>query len=424
MITLIQGGYVVNPATGICGVNDIFIVDETVKEIAPHIEREAHRVIDAKGKYVFPGFVDLHEHLREPGFEYKETIASGTMAAAAGGFTTICPMPNTKPVIDNRVMVEYLNFKAAKDSLIHIIPVGALTLSQNGGELADISGMAAAGAMALSEDGKSVMNPLLYKEGMKKAAELGLVILAHCEDKNLLAGGVLNAGKKAEELGFPGITNSVEDVIVARDILLAKETGAKLHLCHCSTADSVALVRLGKSLGVKLSAEVCPHHFAMTEDEILGDDANYKMNPPLRTKADVDALIAGLADGTMEVIATDHAPHSAEEKKRSIKDAPFGIVGSETAFALSYTTLVKAGHLTISQLVEKLSTNPARILGIDRGDISAGHIADLVIAETEQPYVIDVKKFISKGKNSPFGGRSVYGKILLTMVNGEIVFEI
>ncbi len=213
-------------------------------------------------------------------------------------------------------------------------------------------------------------------------------------------------------------------MIVARDILLAKETGVKLHLCHCSTADSVALVRLGKSLGVKLSAEVCPHHFAMTEEEIPGDDANYKMNPPLRTKADVDALIAGLADGTMEVIATDHAPHSAEEKKRSMKDAPFGIVGSETAFALSYTTLVRAGHLTISQLIEKLSTNPARILGIDRGDISAGHIADLVIAETEQPYVIDVEKFISKGKNSPFGGRSVYGKILLTMVNGEIVFEV
>lgn len=423
MVTLIKGGYVINPATQLAGVNDVLVVDETVAEIAPHIEKEAHRVIDASGKYVMPGFIDLHEHLREPGFEYKETIATGSMAAAAGGFTTICPMPNTKPVIDSRVMVEYLNYKAAEDSQINIIPVGAVTVGQLGERLADLEGMAAAGALAVSEDGKSVMNPLVYKEGMKKAAELGLVVLAHCEDRGLLDGGVMNAGKKAAELGMPGITNSVEDVIVARDILLAKETGARLHLCHCSTADSVALVRMGKSLGVKVSAEVCPHHFAMTEDEIPGDDANYKMNPPLRTKADADALIAGLADGTMEVIATDHAPHSAEEKQKSIREAPFGIVGSETAFALSYTALVKAGHLTMPQLVEKLSTNPARIIGIDKGDISVGHVADLVIADVENPYVIDVNRFISKGKNSPFGGRTVYGKVLLTMVNGEVVYE-
>lgn len=423
MVTLIKGGCVVNPATGLCGVNDVLIVDETVAEIAPKIKKEAHLTVDAAGKYVMPGFVDLHEHLREPGFEYKETVATGTMAAAAGGFTTICAMPNTKPVIDSRVMVEYLNYKAAQDSAVNLVPVGAVTVSQRGDVLADIEGMAAAGALALSEDGKSVMSPLVYKEGMKKAAELGLVMLAHCEDRGLLAGGVMNAGEKAEKLGLPGITNSVEDVIAARDILLAKETGVKLHLCHCSTADSVALVRFGKSLGVRLSAEVCPHHFAMTEDDIPGDDANYKMNPPLRARADVDALIAGLSDGTMEVIATDHAPHSAEEKKRSFLDAPFGIVGSETAFALSYTALVKAGHLTLPQLVEKLSVNPARILGIDKGDISVGHTADLVVADVEHPYVIDVEKLISKGKNSPFGGRTVYGKIELTMVNGEVVYE-
>ncbi len=428
MVTLIKGGYVVNPATGLEGVNDVLIVDETVTEIAPKIEREAHCVIDAAGKYVMPGFVDLHEHLREPGFEHKETVATGSMAAAAGGFTTICAMPNTNPVIDSRVMVEYLNYKAAEDSMINIIPVGAVTVGQRGERLADISGMAEAGALALSEDGKSVMNPLVYKEGMKKAAELGMVVLAHCEDRNLLDGGVMNAGKRADELGLPGITNSVEDVVAARDILLAKETGARLHLCHCSTADSVALVRFGKELGVKLSAEVCPHHFFMTEDEIpkkdAKDSANYKMNPPLRTKADVDALIAGLADGTMEVIATDHAPHSAEEKRKPFLEAPFGIVGSETAFALSYTALVMEGHLTVRQLVEKMSTNPARILGIDKGDISVGHIADLVIADVGQSYTIDVNKFISKGKNSPFGGRTVYGKVLLTMVNGEVVYEV
>lgn len=424
MITLIKGGYVLNPATGLEGVNDVLVADDVVAEISPVIEKEAHRVIDASGKYVMPGFIDLHEHLREPGFEYKETIATGTMAAAAGGFTTICPMPNTRPVIDSRVMVEYLNYKAAEDSAINIVPVGAVTAGQLGERLADIEGMAAAGALALSEDGKSVMDPLVYKEGMKKAAKLGLVVMAHCEDRGLLAGGVMNAGKKAEELNMPGISNSVEDVITARDILLAKETGVRLHLCHCSTADSVALVRMGKELGVKVTAEVCPHHFSMTEDEIPGDDANYKMNPPLRTRADADALIEGLKNGTMDVIATDHAPHSAEEKERSIKDAPFGIVGSETAFALTMTELVKKGHLTPMQMVEKLSFNPARILGIQKGNIAPGCIADLVIADPDAEYRIDVNTFISKGKNSPFHGKKVTGKILLTMVNGEVVYEV
>lgn len=423
MITLIKGGYVLNPATGLEGVYDVLVQDDVVAEIAPEINAEAHRVIDAAGKYVMPGFIDLHEHLREPGFEYKETIATGAMAAAVGGFTTICPMPNTKPVIDSKAMVEYLNFKAEAESPINIVPVGAVTVGQMGETLADIEGMAAAGALALSEDGKSVMNPLLYKEGLKRAAAAGLVMLAHCEDKGLLAGGVMNAGAKAEELGMPGITNSVEDVITARDIILAKETGVRLHLCHCSTADSVALVRMGKEIGVQVSAEVCPHHFAMTEDDIPGDDANYKMNPPLRSKADVEALIQGLKDGTMEVIATDHAPHSAEEKKKSIKDAPFGIVGSETAFALSMTELVKKGHLTPMQLVEKMSMNPARILGIDKGNIAPGKIADLVIADPDVTYEIDVNSFVSKGKNSPFHGKKVTGRVVLTMVNGEVVYE-
>lgn len=428
MITLIKNGYVLNPATGLEGKYDVLVVDDMVEKIVPEIEEEtaasAHRVIDAAGKYVMPGFIDLHEHLREPGFEYKETIATGAMAAAAGGFTSICPMPNTKPVIDSRVMVEYLNYKAADASPINILPVGAVSAGQNGEKLADIKGMAEAGAVALSEDGKSVMDPLLYKEGMKQAAENGLVILAHCEDRGLLAGGVMNAGRRAEELGLPGITNSVEDVITARDILLAKETGARLHLCHCSTADSVALVEFGKKLGVQVTAEVCPHHFAMTEEDIPGDDANYKMNPPLRTKNDVNALIEGLKNGVMDVIATDHAPHSAEEKKRSFREAPFGIVGSETCFALSMTELVKKGYLTPMQLAEKLSWNPAKILGLDKGNIAPGKIADLVIADPDAEYEIDVNTFLSKGKNSPFHGKKVSGKILLTMVNGEVVYEV
>lgn len=422
MAILIKNGYVLNPAAGMQGIYDILVEDGMVAEIAPAIKKNAERIIDASGKYVMPGFIDLHEHLREPGFEYKETIQTGTTAAAAGGFTTICAMPNTKPAIDSREMVEYLNEKAA-DAPVNLVAVGAVTLGQAGEKLADIKGMAAAGALALSEDGKSVMNPLLYKEGMVQAAEAGLVVLAHCEDRGLLAGGVMNAGKKAEELGMPGITNSVEDVVTARDILLAKETGARLHLCHCSTKDSVALVRFGKELGATVTAEVCPHHFSLTEDDIPGDDANFKMNPPLRTRADADALIQGLKDGTMDVIATDHAPHSAEEKKRSIKDAPFGIVGSETAFALSVTELVKKGHLTLMQLVEKISVNPAKILGIKKGNIAPGYAADLVIADLDTEYSIDVNTFLSKGKNSPFHGKKVTGKILLTMVGGKIVYE-
>lgn len=422
MAILIKNGHVLNPAAGMQGIYDILVEDGMVAEIAPAIKKNAERIIDASGKYVMPGFIDLHEHLREPGFEYKETIQTGTTAAAAGGFTTICAMPNTKPAIDSREMVEYLNEKAA-DAPVNLVAVGAVTLGQAGEKLADIKGMAAAGALALSEDGKSVMNPLLYKEGMIQAAEAGLVVLAHCEDRGLLAGGVMNAGKRAEELGMPGITNSVEDVVTARDILLAKETGARLHLCHCSTKDSVALVRFGKELGATVTAEVCPHHFSLTEDDIPGDDANFKMNPPLRTRADADALIQGLKDGTMDVIATDHAPHSAEEKKRSIKDAPFGIVGSETAFALSVTELVKKGHLTLMQLVEKISVNPAKILGINKGNIAPGYAADLVIADLDTEYSIDINTFLSKGKNSPFHGKKITGKILLTMVGGKIVYE-
>lgn len=423
MITLIKNGYVLNPAANMEGIMDILVEDDTIKVIEPSITAKANRVIDAAGMYVMPGFIDLHVHLREPGGEYKETIATGSMAAAAGGYTTICPMPNTNPVIDSPQMVEFIKSKADSDSVVNIIPVGTITKGQEGFELSDIKGMERAGVLALSEDGKSVMDASLYRKSMKLAAEEGLLIFAHCEDKSLVNGGVMNAGKKADELSLPGISNSVEDVITARDIILAKETGVKLHLCHCSTADSVKLVKLGKEIGVNVTAEVCPHHFAISENDIPGDDANYKMNPPLRSSVDVHALKEGLRDGVMEVISTDHAPHSAEEKQRSMKDAPFGIVGLETAFALTMTHLVKTGYLTPMQMVEKMSYNPAKILGISKGNLAPGNIADLVIADPDKEYVIESVNFASKGKNTPFDGYKVSGKVMFTMVSGEVAYE-
>lgn len=423
MKVLIQNGHLIDPATGRNAAMDLLIEDGKVSQIAPLIGGiEVDTVINASGKLVMPGFIDLHVHLREPGFEYKETIKTGAMAAAKGGFTTICPMPNTKPVIDSAEMVEFIKEKA-KDAVINIVPVGSVTKGQEGKELADIAGMKKAGALAVSEDGKSVMDAALYREALKEIKKNDLVMLAHCEDKTLAGKGVLNAGKKAEELHMEGISNAVEDVIAARDILLAKETGARLHLCHCSTKDSVAMVHWGRKQGMELSAEVCPHHFSMSEDEITGDDANFKMNPPLRSRVDVEALQKGLSDNIMAVIATDHAPHSAEEKARSIKDAPFGIVGLETAYALAVTELVNKGWMTHYQLSEKMSKAPARVLGIERGSLAVGSVADIVITDPEAEYVIDSSKFVSMGHNTPFNGKKVKGKICYTLVAGNIVYK-
>lgn len=420
---LIKNGYVIDPATDREEICDILVKDKHIVEVGQNIAEDVEQCIDATGCYVMPGFIDLHVHLREPGFEYKETIQTGALAAAHGGFTSICPMPNTNPVIDSREMVAFINEKSAKEAVVHVLPVGAVTKSQIGKELADISAMVKEGAVAISEDGRSVMDPALYKEAMKIAKEEGIVVLAHCEDRSLVQGGVMNAGKRAEELGMPGITNSVEDVIAARDILLAKETGVKLHLCHCSTKDSAWMVGKAKEKGVSVTAEVCPHHFTMSDEDIPFDDANYKMNPPLRSKEDVQALKEALRDNVIDVIATDHAPHSEEDKKESIKVAPFGIVGLETAFALTMTELVKTGYLTPRQLVEKMSLNPAKVLGIDKGTLREGAIADIVIANPKEEYIIDIKDFASKGKNTPFQGKKVCGKIHYTLVDGQVVYQ-
>ena len=393
MKLLIKDGTVTNPGDKTERKADVFVENGVISEISPVITKEADRIVDASGCYVMPGFIDLHVHLRDPGLEYKETVETGGAAALHGGFTTIVAIPNTKPVADRADVINYVKHKADAVTKVHVLQAGSVTKGQKGEELSDIREMAQAGCIAISED------------------------------INMVNGGVLNADEKAKELGLPGITNSVEDVIIARDILLAKETGVRLHLCHCSTKDGVKLVQLAKEAGIAVTAEVCPHHFAMTSDEIVADDANYKMNPPLRTKEDVEALKAGLAADIMDVIATDHAPHAAEEKERGIQKAPFGIVGLETAAALTFTELVKPGILSVMQMAEKMSYNPAKVLGLEKGIVQEGAAADLVVFDPECQWIVDPEEFLSKGKNTPFAGRTVTGKVLATIVDGEIAYE-
>lgn len=424
MKTLIQNGYVLDPESKREGEFDVLIEDNKIIKVAEQITDYADKVLDASGCYVMPGFIDLHVHLRDPGLEYKETLETGGKAAARGGVTTICAMPNTKPVVDNGEKVADVHNRAKTDSPVHVIQIGAITIGQQGQELADIEGMAKAGCHAISEDGKSVMNASLYRKAMKIAKENGISIFAHCEDITMVEGGVMHADEKAQALGLKGITNAVEDVIVARDILLAKETGVRLHLCHCSTEDSVKLVDAAKKEGLPVTAEVCPHHFAMTTDDITEDDGNFKMNPPLRGRRDVEALKAGLKADIMDVIATDHAPHAAEEKNCSMTKAAFGIVGLETMASLTYTELVEPGILTPMQMAEKTSYNPAKILGLDdKGAIAEGKIADVVVFDPTVEYVIDKNTFYSKGKNTPFHGRKVKGDIRYTLVEGNVVYE-
>ena len=421
---LVKDGFLVDPVSGRNGVFDILIEDGHVAEVDTCIEvKDSYEVIDAKGKYIMPGFVDLHEHFREPGYTYKETVKTGSMAAARGGFTSVFCMPNTKPVIDSKDSYDALVDIIKNDACINVFPVGAITKGQMGKELSEIEKMAESGMKAVSEDGKSVMNSLLCREGMKLAKALNIPVFAHCEDIDLVCGGVMNEGKRAQMLGLKGITNAVEDIIAARDIFLAKETGVRLHLCHVSTRDSVKMIKLAKEDGVNVTGEVCPHHFTLCDEDIPSDDSNYKMNPPLRSRMYMEALIEGIRTGIIDVISTDHAPHSAEEKSGSMNGSPFGIVGSETAFALSYTELVEKGHITLSELVKCMSANPSRIAGIDRGSLNVGMAADFVIADIDTWYEIDPDKFLSKGRNTPFAGRKVKGRIEKTFVNGCKVYE-
>ena len=439
MKILIKGGRVINPATGMDEIADVLVEDEKVTKIAKEIEDNADRRIDAEGCFVMPGFIDLHVHFRDPGLEQKEDVFTGMKAAARGGYTSVLCMPNTKPVADHPDVIEYVHNKAKSVKGIHVYQVGAVTKGQQGKELAAIEDMVKAGCPAISEDGKSVMDSNIYREAMKLAAKLDIPVLAHCEDINLVNGGVMNLDSKSSELGMPGISNAVEDIIVARDILLSKETGAQLHLCHCSTKDSVEMIRKAKEEGLLVSGEVCPHHFTLTSEDITeyipvmkegildpkdtDVDTNYKMNPPLRTKEDVEALKEGLKSGIMEVISTDHAPHTFDDKNTSMKKAPFGIVGLETAACLTYSELVLGGYLTPMQMAERMSYNPAKIMKFEQGDIQPGKMADIVVFDPNKKYKIDKNKFLSKGKNTPFHGREVTGKVKYTFCQGELVYE-
>lgn len=423
MKILIKNGRVIDPASGKDDIFDVLVEGDKIVDVAKNIDADVERVIDASNMFVVPGLIDLHVHFREPGFEHKETIRTGALAAAKGGFTSVCAMPNTRPAVDNLETLQYVIEKAKDVSKINVLPIAAITVGQEGQFLTDIEKLYANGAVAISEDGKSVMDTRTYRQAMRLAAEIGMPVFAHCEDKNLVARGVMNAGTRAKQLGLYGIMNAVEDVIVARDILLAKNTGVKLHLCHCSTEDSVKMVQLAKEEGLPVTAEICPHHFTLTEDDIDGTDSNYKMNPPVRTKKDREALIAGLSNNIMDVISTDHAPHHEKEKQLPFAEAPFGIVGLETSVALTMTELVHKGHLTPMQMVEKMSYNPAKILGIDKGTLLPGKIADITIIDPHKEYVIDSSTFVSMGKNQPFDGRKVKGEVKYTICNGEVVFE-
>ena len=423
---LIRNGKIVDPGADLNEVSDLYLANGTVQEVGEHLETrtKGDQVIDAEGCLVLPGIVDLHVHFRDPGQTEKEDLQTGSAAAAHGGVTSVVAMPNTTPPIDTPE--KYLDVKTRADALggIHIYQAGALTMGQEGRELSDIPGMARAGIRALSEDGKSVMNARLCKEAFQAAAKYQLLVMDHCEDMDLRNGGCMNEDQVSERLGLPGICNAVEDVIAARDIVLARETGARLHLCHCSTEGVAEMMKILREKNVpEITAEVCPHHLLLTSENIQTDDPDFKMNPPLRTRRDVDALLKGLEEGSFQVISTDHAPHTALSKQGSIRDASFGIVGLETSFALIYTELVLKGILDISQLVEKMCLNPAKILGIKAGTLLPGMPADLMIADISEEYMIDRNTFLSKGKNTPFDGWKVKGKPLFTISDGNIVYR-
>lgn len=402
----------------------ILVEDDKVKEIAPEITVGSEvEVIDAKGRFAAPGLVDVHVHLREPGGEHKETIETGTKAAARGGFTTVCPMPNTRPVPDTVEHLEKLNKLIEENTRVRVLPYASITIRQAGSELVDFKGLAEHGAFAFTDDGVGVQTAGTMYEAMQQAAKLNKAVVAHCEDNSLIYGGAMHEGKRSKELGIPGIPNICEAVQIARDVLLAEAADCHYHVCHVSTKESVRAIRDAKAAGIKVTAEVTPHHLLMTEDDVPGDNAMYKMNPPLRSKEDRDALIEGLLDGTIDCIATDHAPHAADEKAQPMTKAPFGIVGSETAFPLLYTHFVKNGDWSLQQLVDYLTIKPAQIFDLPYGILEEGKTADLTLIDLEEEREIKAEDFHSKASNTPFIGYKVYGNPVLTMVAGEVAFK-
>lgn len=423
MDILIKGGRVIDPSAGTDEVTDILVskgkVEET-GELSKYHDKARLEVVDASGMIVTPGLIDMHCHLREPGQEYKEDIASGTRAAAAGGFSTVCCMPNTSPVNDSRSITEFILRQAQKAGFSRVVPIGAVTKGSQGVELVEMADMAEAGCPAFSDDGRPVASPEIMRRALEYAKTFGLTIISHCEEPALSAGGVMHEGAVSTRLGLKGIPAAAEEVMVARDIALARLTGGKLHLAHLSTEGSVMLVRRAKADGIAVTAETCPHYFTLTHEELVGYNTNFKVNPPLRTRRDREAVIEGLADGTIDVIATDHAPHAASEKDVEFDLAPFGISGIETAVALSMK-LVEEGRLSLDGLVRKMTVNPAHALGMETPSLKAGAAADLTLIGPALSKMVDSGKLLSKGKNTAFDGMSLTGWPAAVMVAGGFV---
>lgn len=422
MSLLIKNGQLLTE-TGELTEGNVFIENGRISKIGTDLEIEAEEIIDAEGKVISPGFVDLHVHLREPGGEKKETIATGTMAAAKGGFTTVAAMPNTRPVPDSTEQLEKIQERIKETAAVRVLPYASITVRELGQELTDFAGLKEAGAFAFTDDGVGIQEAGMMLKAMKAAAALNMSIVAHCEDNSLINKGSLHEGKKSAELGLNGIPSACEAVHIARDVLLAEAADCHYHVCHISTKESVRTVRDAKRNGIKVTAEVTPHHLLLNEEHIPGNDANFKMNPPLRSREDHEALIEGLLDGTIDFIATDHAPHTGEEKAEGFELAPFGIVGLETAFPLLYTELVEKGVLTLKQLIDFLTVKPAETFNLPYGKIAVGAPADLVLLDLEQKENIDPETFLSKGKNTPFAGWSCKGWPVMTIVDGKVVWN-
>jgi dihydroorotase len=421
---LIKGGRVLSPDDNLDGALDVRIEDGVIREIGPNLAGGADEVFDARGNVVAPGFIDIHVHLREPGGEASETLQTGLLAAVAGGFTAVATMPNTKPVIDQPELVAAQIENARRLGLARVFPVGAVSMASQGESLTDFAALMAAGAVAFSDDGRPVKTAGLLRQALERSRDLGVPISEHCEDSSLSARGVINEGPVAEELGVCGIPNSSEDVCAARGIVLAEATGGHLHVAHLSTAGALDMVRQAKRRGVRVTCEVTPHHFALTDEAVLAYGSNAKMNPPLRSAADVAAIRAGIADGTVDAIATDHAPHAADLKAKPLDaGAPFGIIGLETALGLALSELVHPGLISLWHMISLLSANPARIINQPLGRLRVGGAADLTLFDPEFAWTYRASEGGSKSRNTPFDGRTFHGAVTATIVAGRIVYR-
>ena len=423
MSIVIKNGRVIDPASQTDRVADVLIVDGLVAGVAPNLSSPHAEVFDATGMIVAPGFIDMHVHLREPGFEHAETIESGSRAAAAGGFTSVCSMPNTKPVNDSVTVTSYIVERARRNAVVNVFPIGAITKGSAGEELAAIGGMKEAGAVAISDDGLPVMNARVMRRAMEFARSYGLPIIQHCEDLNLSAGGDMHEGAASVRWGLRGIPSAAEDVMVARDLLLAQLTGARYHVAHISTRNAVAMVEYARRKGLAVSCEATPHHFALSDSDMAAYDSSYKMKPPLRSVDDREAVTEGLVAGTVSAIATDHAPHAGSEKMQEFERCPFGIIGLETALALALEHLVDAGKLTLTRLVELFTVGPESVLRLGRGTLATGAPGDVTIFSTDEVWSYDVNQSHSRSRNSPFDGRMFRGGPMATVVGGKLVWR-